>query len=567
MHDIVIRNGKIVDGLGVPAFHGDVAIDDGRLTQVGGKAGPAKREIAANGLVVAPGWVDVHTHYDGQVTWDPLLTPSSWHGVTTIVMGNCGVGFAPVRPHERQILIELMEGVEDIPGTVLSEGMTWNWESFPGYLNALEAMPRVIDVGTQIPFCALRTYVMGERGVKNEEANDTDLEQMAQLVREGVRAGALGLSMTRTYLHRSAKGERVPGTFADFKELSVLARATRDAGGGVIEVISDLHPPQDEVGWMTRLSKETGLPVVFSLLQIDRYPDRWREVVDLVDEANAGGAHLVAAFACRPVGVLFSWQSTFHPFTGKPTYDVLAAMPFAERIKRLNDPLIRKQIITEDRSGHVPLLARGQIDHFAQMFPLGDPPDYEPAAEESLAAAAERQGKSPIELAYDIMMENGGLGLIYVPAFNYSQRNLDHVHTLMNRDNTMVSLSDGGAHCGFICDVSFPTFLLTHWARDRRGAKLSLEKAVSMQTRETARVYGLNDRGCLSPGLRADLNLIDFEGLTLLRPEMVHDLPTGGRRLIQKASGYVATMTNGEIIFENGEHTGALPGRLIRGAR
>ncbi|CAN5694789.1 amidohydrolase family protein [soil metagenome] len=567
MHDLVIRNGRVVDGAETAAFLADIAIDNGKITAIGKITQGGRREIDAGGLIVTPGWVDIHTHYDGQVTWDPYLAPSSWHGVTTAVMGNCGVGFAPVRPDRHAWLIELMEGVEDIPGAALSEGIKWTWETFPEYLNSLEGQPRVIDVATQVPHGAVRAYVMGERGARNEAATAQDIAEMSRIVGEGVAAGALGFSTSRTMLHLAKDGEPVPGTFAAEDELLGIGRAMGLAGHGVFEMASDMAPAEDEFNWMRSLSAETGVPVTYGLLQSPVKADGWRRLLQLTEEARAEGAQITAQIACRPTGMVLGWQSTVHPFIGRETYRQLSALPFAERIVHLRDPEVRAKILAE------PSKSMGAIGMiltlgFDRMFRLEHESglDYEPCAEDSIAHLARTTGQSPDAIVYDMLMEKDGRGYIYLPLLNYAEFNFDHIHEMMNHPNTVLSLSDGGAHCGVICDASFPTYMLTHWVRDRsRGERLSLEKVVSMQTRDTARLYGLHDRGTLAPGMKADLNLIDFEKLAILAPEMAFDLPAQGRRLIQRAQGYVATIVDGVVTFENGEATGEMPGKLIRG--
>ena len=567
MHDLVIRGGRVVDGTGAPARIADVAVDGGVISLVGEVTASGRREIDATGLLVTPGFVDIHTHYDGQVTWDRLLSPSCWHGVTTAVMGNCGVGFAPARPDRHDWLIALMEGVEDIPGAALAEGIRWNWETFPEYLNALEDTPRVLDVATQVPHGAVRAYVMGERGARNEAANDDDIAQMARLVREGVEAGALGFSTSRTVLHLSKDGEPVPGTFANAAELIGIGRALAEAGHGVFEMASDMTPATEEFRWMQALSAETGVPVTFALLQSPINADNWRDLLALTDQAREAGADVTAQIACRPTGMVLGWQSTVHPFIAHPTYRAIADLPFEQRLERLKDPEIRSKLITESPAEMGPLgyiLTQG----FDRMFRLEQPGglEYEPAADASVAAQAKATGRSPVEIVFDMLMEKDGRGYVYLPLLNYANFNFDHIYEMMNHPATVLSLSDGGAHCGVICDASFPTYMLTHWVRDRsRGPRLPLEQVIQMQTQRTAHLYGLHDRGALTPGLRADINLIDFDALKILPPEMVFDLPAEGRRMIQRAEGYRATIVAGEVTFENGEATGAAPGRLIRG--
>ena len=565
IHDLVIRNGKIVDGSGAPAFTGDVAIDNGVITSVGGKAGAARREIDATGLLVTPGWVDIHTHYDGQVTWDPFLSPSSWHGVTTIVMGNCGVGFAPVQPGKQEFLIGLMEGVEDIPGAALSEGIKFNWESFPEYMNAIEKMPRVLDVGAQIPHGSLRTYVMGERGARNEEATPDDIATMAALVRDSLRAGALGFTTSRTMLHRAKNKDLVPGTFASEAELLGIGRAMGEVGHGVFEMASDMVGADATMEWMIKLSTETGLPITFAMAQTDNQPDAFRHVLERVRTYNANGAHLVPQIPGRPTGMLMGLQSSLHPFITHPSYREIAHLPLDERVATMRDPQVRARILAEEPSvkDRVTLYL---ITNFAKYFALGDPPNYEPERETSVAARAAREGRLPAELTYELMLERDGRELLYMPFANYSDYNFDALREMLTDPITALGLSDGGAHCGLICDASMPSYMLTHWVRDRsRGERLPIELAVKRQTSDTAKFYGLRDRGVLAPGMKADLNVIDLAGLRLHPPEMVFDLPAGGRRLVQHVDGYKYTVVSGEVTFEGGVQTGAMPGKLIRG--
>jgi N-acyl-D-amino-acid deacylase len=566
MHDLVIRNGKIVDGTGAPAFAGDIAIDGGLIASIGGKAGAGRREIDTSGLLVTPGFVDIHTHYDGQVTWDPYLSPSSWHGVTTLVMGNCGVGFAPVEPGKQEFLIGLMEGVEDIPGTALAEGIKWSWESFPQYLDAIEKMQRVIDVGAQVPHGAVRAYVMGERGAHNEEATEEDITKMAALVREAITAGALGFSTSRTMLHRAKNKEVVPGTFASEAELLGIGRALRAAGHGVFEMASDMAGPDATMEWMIKLTRETGLPITFAMGQGDQNPDAWRRMLDRVKRYNAEGAHLAPQISPRPTGMLMGLQSSLHPFITHPTYHrELAHLPIDERVAEMRKPEVRARILAEE-PGTKDRVTRYLVTNFAKYFRLGDPPDYEPAPETSIAARAQRAGKSAAELTYDLLLERNGREMLYVPFSNYASYNLDAVREMMTDATTTLGLSDGGAHCGLICDASMPTYLLTHWVRDRsRGERLPVEFVIKRQTADTAKLYGLDDRGTLKPGLKADINAIDLNGLRLHAPEMVFDLPAGGRRLVQRVDGYKHTVVSGEVTYEDGKPTGAMPGRLIRG--
>ena len=573
MHDLVIRNARIVDGSGAPAYSGDVAIDGAIITAVGGKQGSARREIDADGLLLAPGWVDVHTHYDGQATWDPLLTPSCWHGVTTTVMGNCGVGFAPAAPARRDWLIGLMEGVEDIPGSALAEGIDWAWETFPEYLDALAHTPRAMDIAAQVPHGAVRAYVMGERAVTDVAASDDERAAMAAIVGEAVAAGAVGFSTSRTVLHRSVDGELVPGTEADAGELLAIARAMGRSGGAVFEVASDLAPESAELGWMDRIIDETGCRVTYACVQNDEDPLQWRR---LLEHAARRGGGIYPQVAIRPPGVLMCLDGT-HPFTGRPGYLELAHLPLGERAARMRSPEVRARILSEAGPRPARLLRllfmegkamRSTIRDYDRLFVLGDPPEYEPAPERSITAIAAARGIAPEAAAYDALLEGDGEAFLYSPLFNYNAGNYDAAREMMLHPNSILGISDGGAHCGIICDAGAPTYLLAHFVRDRsRGPRIALEQAVRMQTHDTAALYGFHDRGLVAPGKRADLNLIDLETLAMPVPQMVYDLPAAGQRLIQRAQGYRATLVAGEVTFEDGESTGALPGRLVRGER
>ena len=571
MHDLVVRGGTVVDGTGGPPRTADVAVDDGRISAVGSLAGAAaRRTLDADGLLVTPGVVDVHTHYDGQVTWDPFLTPSAWHGVTTVVMGNCGVGFAPVRPGSEAWLVQLMEGVEDIPGTALSEGITWGWETFPQYLDAVERLPHTVDVGTQVPHGAVRAYVMGERGARNDAATPEDIAAMAQLVEEGIRAGALGFSTSRTIVHRAIDGEPVPGTFAAEDELFGIGRVLARLGRGVFELApagamgEDLAAPEREVAWMRRLSAEIHRPVSFALLQVNNAPDLWREILRLARQATAEGADLRPQVAGRALNILIGFQ-TFHPFRNRPSYAAIADLPLAERIIQLRKDEVRQAILAEGGADD-PLLAMIGGGSTARMFPLGEPPDYEPTPDKSVAAIATREGRPEEEVLYDLMLRHDGRELVLYTLGGYSHGSLDDMREMLLHPNAALGLSDGGAHCGAICDASAPTFMLSHWARDRADG-LPLELVVKKMTSDTARLYGLADRGVVAPGYKADLNVVDLEHLNLRLPEMVFDLPGGARRLVQRADGWKATICAGEVTLEDGEHTEARPGRLVRGAQ
>ena len=569
MFDTIIRGGTLVDGSGDPRFTGDIGIAGGRIAEVGGKLGAAHREIDAHGAIVTPGWVDVHTHYDGQVTWDPYLSPSTDHGVTSVVMGNCGVGFAPVHRDRREWLISVMEGVEDIPGTVLAEGIDWQWESFPEYLDALERMPRALDVGAQIPHSALRTYVMGERGITHDEATPADIQAMVQLVREGMRAGALGFSTSRTIIHKYQGRKYPPGTFASPDEILGIARVLGEVGHGVFQMTSNHYQMETELPWMTQLARENNLPVAFALVQTDQTPDTWKRLLAALDETHRQNVPLYGAVAGRPAGILMAWLGSTHPFMAHPLWQQIAPLPWDEKLARLRDPAVRAQLTDMDAlagaARHDSRMAY-LTQSFHKMYALGAEPDYEPPQERSVAAIAQREGRTPLEVVYDMLMDLDGKGIVYFPSFNYAYNDLSQLHAELQHPRTMMSLADGGAHCGYICDVSMPTYMLTHWARDRsRGPTLPLELMVQRQTRDTARIYGLEDRGLLRPGYLADINIIDFDRLRIPPPHVAFDLPAGGRRLVQTAEGYRATLKAGQTIMENGERTGALPGKLMRG--
>jgi len=571
MHDLVIRSGLVVDGTGDAPRAADVAIDNGRITKVGVVEVAGDKEIDATDLIVTPGFVDIHTHYDGQVTWDPLLTPSIWHGVTTVVMGNCGVGFAPAKPDEHEWLIGLMEGVEDIPGAALSEGIKWGWETFPEFLDYLDTVPLALDIGTQVPHGAVRGYVMGERGARNEPATPDEINAMARIVQEGVEAGALGLSTSRTIAHRAIDGEPVPGTFAAEDELFGLGQALADANAGVFELApagvmgEDLAAPASEMDWMRRLAEATGRPITFALSQHDQAPDQWKELLDLALNAWDAGIPIRPQIAGRPTGLLLGLQ-TFHPLLMRPSYQAIAHLPLAERVAEMKKPAVRKAILSEkvtNADDRMSFIGMG-LD---RVFPIGNPPDYEPAPETSIAAQAERLGVDQMELFYDLLLEDQGASLLVRPLLGYSNFSFEPIREMLLHPTTALGLGDGGAHVGAICDASIETTMLVHWARDRtRGAKLPLELVVRKMTSDTASLYGLNDRGVLASGYRADVNVIDFKNLRLDQPKMVHDLPGGARRLLQKADGYRSTFVAGTEVMHNGVDTGARPGKLVRGA-
>ncbi|MDF1666345.1 MAG: amidohydrolase family protein [Planctomycetota bacterium] len=563
-HDLVIRNGLIYDGRGERPYSADIAVDGHQISAIGTDIGPGLREIDAQNHIVTPGFVDIHTHYDGQVTWDPYLTPSGWHGVTTVVMGNCGVGFAPARAKDRDWLIGLMEGVEDIPGAALSEGIQWSWESFPEYLDALEKLPRALDIATQIPHGALRVYVMGERGAQNEAATAEDIAEMARLVKEAVEKGALGFSTSRTLLHKSIDGELCPGTFAAVDELIGIAKALGESGG-VLQMTSNHDTMADEFPWMVKISKEYGVQVSFNLVQIDQAPTLWRDLLKMTDEAWKEGARIYPHVAGRPAGILMGWECTAHPFAAHETFLALKDRPFPEQVKALKTPEIRAQMLAE-ACPQLPPFETFVTQSFHKMYVLGETPNYEPCPEESVAHLAKAKGCETLELIYDLMLEGDGSGLLYFPLFNYSDGHMDQIREMLLEPRARISLGDGGAHCGAICDASIPTFMLTHWGRDRvRGEKLDLEWIIKRQTWDTASFYGFMDRGTIAEGYKADINIIDFDHLHLPAPKMIHDLPANGRRLVQEAIGYKATIINGVTVFEDGKATGALPGQLLRG--
>ncbi len=563
MHDLVIRGGTIADGSGRPTVTGDIAIDGSIITAVGDVDGGGRREVDADGLLVTPGWVDIHTHYDGQATWDPEVSPSGWHGVTTVVMGNCGVGFAPARESDRAWLIQLMEGVEDIPGTALAEGMNWNWETFGEYLDEVERTARVLDVACLVPHGALRAYVLGE-GRANDTARAEEIAEMAAIVREAVQAGAIGASSTRTILHRAKDGELAAGTTAAADELIAIGEALGKAGHRVFSVASDMWDLDHEFAWMSEISLRAGVPVTYQVLQADFNPELWREWIDRGVAANRRGAWLVPQVAGKPTSLMVGFQSVTHPFAHHRAYQAIADLPLDERVARLRTPEVRAAILGEEAepTGFVQLLR----SNLHKLFPLGDPPDYEPPAERSITALAESQSRRTDEVLYDLMLQRDGRELLYLPVLDYSHCNLDAVREMLVHPATVLGLGDGGAHCGVLCDASLPTFMLTHWARDRsRGERLPVETVVHLQTRRTAELYGFRDRGLLAPGYLADVNVIDHGALALEAPEMVYDLPAAGKRLVQRARGYVATIKSGTVVRERDEATGERPGRLLRG--
>jgi N-acyl-D-aspartate/D-glutamate deacylase len=564
MFDLVIRNGTVIDGSGRPRKVADVAIQDGRIAAVAPNLGQARRDIDAGGLIVAPGFVDIHTHYDGQATWDPFVTPSSWHGVTTTVFGNCGVGFAPVRPGKSDYLINLMEGVEDIPGTVLSEGVKFNWESFGDYLDALGSMTRAVDVAAQLPHGALRFYVMGDRGTDHAELPDQgEREAMTRLVAEALDAGAMGVTTSRTTKHKARDGRFTPSLSAREAELFALAEGMKRAGKGVLQVNSDFGPGEFEA--LDAAAKLAGRPLSVLLVQVDAQPKLWRETLDQVNAVRRSGRAANAQVGSRPIGVVMGLETTVHPFAAHPVWRELRALSPAERHARLaSDAELRRRLVAPRTEGSPPAFM-GEAFH--KMFPIGDRPDYEPDLDGSVAAIARRAGRTPQDVALEAIMADGGKGLLMLPFENYAYGSLDVVHEMITDPASVLGIADGGAHVGVICDASSPTSLLTLWGRDRtRGPRLDLEFLIAKQTRGTAQAYGLLDRGLLAPGHKADINVIDFDALSLKRPEVVYDLPAGGRRLIQRARGYRHTFVSGVETIHDDELTGERPGRLVRGA-
>ena len=565
--DLVIRNGTIVDGSGADRFEADVAISNGKIVSVGKVTERGNEEIEAKGLLVTPGFVDVHTHYDGQATWGDELSPSSLHGVTTAIMGNCGVGFAPCKPEDRDRLIRLMEGVEDIPFPILATGLPWDWTTFQDYMDRLSAREFDIDLGAQLPHAALRVFVMGERGAQREPATEDDIAMMRQLTKAAIEAGALGFSTSRTLLHRTSEGEPTPTLTASHEELIGIALGLKDARGGVFQMVSDFSDAQEEISLLNKISHKSGRPLSVSLAQSHTAPDNWRMLLSYLENTNSEDGQMKAQVAPRPVGVLLGLELTLNPFSAHPTYQEIADRPLSDRIEALRDPHFKERLLADELqtdNPHLTEMARA----FGNMFVLEDVPDYEPSDVKTLAAIAARRGVTPEEVAIDVLLQDGGRGMIYLPFLNYANGSLDPIYDMLSSAATLPGLSDGGAHVGMICDGSFPTTMLTHWTRDRvRGPKLDLEYIIKKQSRDTAQWMGLNDRGLIAPGFRADLNIIDYDRLNLSKPLVQFDLPAGGRRLMQYAEGYVATIVAGDPILRDGNRTGAKPGRLVRGSR
>jgi N-acyl-D-aspartate/D-glutamate deacylase len=562
-HDLVIRGGRVIDGTGAEERSADVAIANGQIAEIGRVSGSGRREIDATGALVTPGFIDIHTHYDGQAAWSNRMSPSSHHGVTTVVMGNCGVGFAPVRKSDHDMLVELMEGVEDIPGAALHEGIGWQWESFGEYLDYLGAREFDMDIGAQLPHGALRVYVMGQRGADREPASPQDIAEMRRLTTQAMKAGAMGFTSSRTLNHRSSRGEPTPSLKAELEELRGIALGMKDAGRGVMEFISDFDDLDEEFGFLETMVRESGRPMSISLAQ-GLSPNGWRKILGRIDEAVDNGLVMRAQVAPRPIGLLLGLTTTLNPFLTRSSYSEISQLPLAERLRALARPERKRKILSETASAGFSRLFN-MMDDGRKLWLVTDPPNYEPAPEDSIAAIAARLGRDAFDYAYDLMLGNDGANILYTPFANYSENNLDACREMILSDHTVMGLGDGGAHVGTICDASFITTLLTHWGRDRtRGERIDLPTLVKCQTRDTARAVDLTDRGVLAPGMKADINVIDFDHLRVRAPEIVHDLPAGGARLQQLADGYLATIVSGQVTYENGDATDALPGRLLR---
>ncbi len=568
--DLVIRGGTVIDGSGSDGFAGDVAVTDGKIAEVGKISGRGKREIDARGAIVAPGFVDIHTHYDGQATWDSYLQPTSWHGVTTVVMGNCGVGFAPAQPADHKRLIELMEGVEDIPGVALTEGLSWDWETFPEFLDALDKNPHDVDLAAQVPHAALRVRAMGNRAAAHEIATEEEVAFMAKLAAEAIEAGAVGFSTSRTLNHKSVTGELTPSYRAGVEELVAIARAIGETGTGVLQLVSDLPVKEEaEFDLVTKMLEASGRPMSLSLAQGGPDPERYKSILNFLTEMNEQGHTLRGQAAARAIGIILGLECTLHPFMLNPVWKELSHLSVPEQAAKMADPEVKARMLAAQTNEKDPNLIGGAlIDLYSHMVYLADPPDYEPDLKtESLENRAIAEGRTPEDIAYDILVSDEGRGKIYAPLLNYGYGNLDGVREMLTHPHTIPGLSDGGAHVGTICDGSFPTTLLQYWARDRSHGRIELPFVIARQARGTAEAVGLLDRGLLKPGYKADINIIDMEALHLYRPTVSYDLPAGGRRLLQRVDGYRHTFVSGVETYHDGEATGELPGRLVRGAR
>jgi N-acyl-D-aspartate/D-glutamate deacylase len=566
-YDLVIRGGTLIDGTGAEPYRADIGVRGGLIADVGPRLGRAREEIDAAGLLVTPGFVDIHTHYDGQVTWENRLVPSSAHGVTTAIMGNCGVGFAPCRPEHRELLIRLMEGVEDIPFPVLTRGLPWTWESFPQYLDLLASRHYDMDIACYLPHAALRVFVMGQRGADREPATAADIARMCELLGEGLDAGAMGIATSRTLFHRSSDGKPIPTLEASDEELMALADTLRARGTGVFQIVEDLHEPGASLAHMRRIAERAGRPLTFSIGTGNTGPWNWPRLLEELGAANAGGVTMKAQLLPRAIGMMLGHELTLNPFYSTATYAELARLPLAERLRELRRPEVRARILAEAPAADPALVLGRMVRDFEHMFLLGDPPDYERPRELSIAARARRAGCSAGELAYDLMLEGEGRAALYLAMANYAEGKLDALGTMLRHPDVLPGLGDGGAHCATICDGSYSTFTLMHWGRDRAEGRLPLPRLVHGLCRATALTMGLRDRGLLAPGHKADINVIDFERLALHPPQLAHDLPGGGRRLVQRAEGYVATIVDGRTVYRDGQHSGELPGRLVRGER
>jgi N-acyl-D-amino-acid deacylase len=566
-YDLIIRNGIVHDGLGNAPRRTDLAIRDGKIAAIGAIDGTAPQEIDASGLLVTPGFVDVHTHYDGQSTWENRLAPSCFHGVTSVVMGNCGVGFAPCKPDQRDMLVKVMEGVEDVPEVVMTEGLPWNWETFPQYLDALEARRFDMDIAAQLPHSALRVYVMGERAATQEPPTAEDLRRMRDLTREAIEAGALGVTTSRNMLHRTKAGELAPSLFSEEEELGALAEGLKDAGKGVLQIIpAPMGDAESEFAIMRRLAERSGRPLSYSLIQMPAGdPMAWKKSLDALSQAAQDGLEMRAQVAPRPVGMFYGLELSFHPFAYHPSYKAIRDLPLADRVRRMQDPHFRAQLLSEQAEDTNPVNLK-TVKAFQFSYAWHDEPNYEPQPHQRIDRLADAAGLSVEEYAYDLLIARDGTGIFYLPGANYRDGNLKAVREMLGHPQAVVGLADGGAHYGMICDASFPTFFLTRWARDAAPQeRIDLPKAIAALTSEPARLAGLLDRGRIAVGMKADLNVIDFDRLKVHVPTVAHDLPAGGRRMRQTAEGYVATVVSGVVTYQNGQPTGALPGRLVRG--
>lgn len=561
-YDLVIRNATIVDGTGSAPFSGDIGIVGKTIAKVGRIDAKGREEFDARGYVVTPGFVDIHTHYDGQATWSQRLNPSSGHGVTTVITGNCGVGFAPCRPEDRERLIHLMEGVEDIPEVVLAEGLPWAWTSFPEFLDFLDTRQFDVDVGVQLPHAPLRVFVMGERGANRDPATPQDIAKMSALAEEAMRAGAIGFSSSRSYAHKASDGSQTPSFAAAEAELNGIARGVKAAGKGVLQIISDFEDVDAEFGIIRRMVEDSGRPMSMTVMQYPQWPDRWRQILDRIESASDAGLPVKGQVIGRPVGVLIGLEASFNPFSFCPSYLAIADRPFAERLELMRDPELRKAIIAEFPTTSWQPVSQALIN-LDNMFELAEQPVYEPGPEDSIAAIARKKGVEPAEYAYDLLLKDGGKTIIYIPAGNFVGYDTKAMEEMLWHKDTVLGLGDGGAHCGLVCDASYPTYMLTRWLGGTAAATLpAVVKALSS---ETAQTVGLRDRGIIAPGYRADLNVIDLDAIELKRPEIIYDLPHGAGRLTQRAKGYKATMVAGQWTYRDGEPTGATPGRLVRG--